>query len=132
LETSTPSEFEQLVYGQPFFGDIDMLLRSSSSPASPFPCNTLSLLEAQDIMEKQGYAVMSYRAALELHLLTRRLLSQMTQDRDNLFGHGLWLENHLGELEEPHRRAIVNVKKAWEPGQLRCTAILLQLTKLLR
>ncbi|KAH6891959.1 hypothetical protein BKA70DRAFT_1440916 [Coprinopsis sp. MPI-PUGE-AT-0042] len=112
-ESSAASELEQHAHDLRFFSDIGLLLRSSSSQAHQLPQKTP--VEIRDIMEKQGFAVMSYHAALELHVVSGQILSQMSQARDSLFGDGLWLASHLSELDGLQRSAAVNAMNEWDP-----------------
>ncbi|KAH6890908.1 hypothetical protein BKA70DRAFT_1441557 [Coprinopsis sp. MPI-PUGE-AT-0042] len=95
-----------------FIGDISTLLCSSSPQAEKLLAK--SPAEIRKIMEQQGLSVMTLHTALELRVVAGLVLSEMSSSRDELFGDGLWITEHLSDLNEEQRSAAVRATCEWD------------------
>jgi hypothetical protein len=98
-----------------FIDDISPLLSASSAKGEKLHEKTAA--EIYTIMQQQGLSVMTFHTALELRLITTLVLSEMSSAKDEVFGDGLWIREHLHELTEQQRSAAIAATRQWDQGE---------------
>jgi hypothetical protein len=94
-------------------------LLASAGWATELPRHELSDDRIQSILRHHSKAIVAYHVALELQRVSAGVLSQMTDQRDALFGQGMWLIRNIDDLGDPAHSATVRqtmTSTMWNEG----------------
>ncbi|KAH6907117.1 hypothetical protein BKA70DRAFT_1223942 [Coprinopsis sp. MPI-PUGE-AT-0042] len=77
---------------------------ASSQLADLSAIENLSTERIKEILYQHSRAMVAYHVALEFERVASEVLSRMRDQKDLLFGEGMWLLRHIDTLEESHRQ----------------------------
>lgn len=93
-----------------------MSLMSSAKVNDESRMRALEPDQVGDILGHHLEALVLFHAALEMHRVSTRVLSEVRRSRDALFGEGIWIIHHLGDLNEAQRLAADKAMVNWDLG----------------
>ncbi|KAH6895060.1 hypothetical protein BKA70DRAFT_1532079 [Coprinopsis sp. MPI-PUGE-AT-0042] len=114
-----PREHPKPVDDPSYYADIATLARAQPSHMAKSRLKFLPPEHIGDIMARHGSVLTAYHVAFELHKMTSRVLSQMSQQRDEYFGEAVWIIQHLNDLSEAQRLAAERAMGDWNNVYLR-------------
>lgn len=88
------------------------------SLASAHPTENLTTERVEVILHHHNKAIVAYHVALEMQRVSTSILSQMRDQKDTLFGQGMWLLRNADELGE-HSQTVHRAMgmRKWDEGK---------------
>ncbi|KAH6897571.1 hypothetical protein BKA70DRAFT_1231514 [Coprinopsis sp. MPI-PUGE-AT-0042] len=110
------SAFNPPLGSEEFKTSVTLLSSATSKLLTPSSVGDLSPLDVGKIMEEHGTSLMIYHLSVMMHQQSGRMLANIREHANAIFGDGNWIEHHSHLLNPEQHQAMKEAVGQWKEG----------------